>query len=208
MNRKERAAIVLQHLEKLFPNPPIPLKHKDPFTLLIAVLLSAQCTDARVNKITPALFAQGDTPEALAKLSVNEIQTLIHTCGLAPTKAKNIKALCEMLIRDFNSAVPDTLEDLQKLPGIGRKTASVVLAQAFNQPAIGVDTHILRLTKRWGLSKSKTPLQTELDLKKLYPKHLWKNIHLQIIYYGREYCPARGHTVENCPICAELKAAP
>lgn len=204
MTRKERAQIVRKHLERLFPDPPIPLKHKDPFTLLIAVILSAQCTDERVNKITPALFAKASTPEQMLKLSQKQLQSLIQTCGLAPTKSKNILKLCSILINEYDSCVPKSIEELEKLPGVGRKTASVVAAQAFGIPAIGVDTHILRLTKRWGLSQSKTPLQTELDLQKLYPKSIWKTIHLQMIYYGRSYCPARNHKTENCPICHDL----
>lgn len=202
--KKERANIVLKHLQELFPNPPIPLKHEDPFTLLIAVLLSAQCTDERVNLVTPKLFEHGSTPEALAKLPVEKIQELIHTCGLAPTKAKNIQKLSQMLIDEYNSYVPNTFEDLEKLPGVGHKTASVVMSQAFKKPAVAVDTHILRITKRWKLSKSRTPVETEKDIKALYPKSLWNAIHLQMIYYARKYCPARGHKTENCPICREL----
>ncbi|MCP5492195.1 MAG: endonuclease III [Chlamydiales bacterium] len=204
MNRKERAHIVRKHLEALFPNPPIPLNHKDPFTLLIAVILSAQCTDERVNKVTPSLFEKASTPEQMLNLSQEQLQNLIQTCGLAPTKSKNILKLCAILVDEYKSCVPQSIEELEKLPGVGRKTASVVAAQAFGIPAIGVDTHILRLTKRWGLSQSKTPLQTERDLQKLYPKSIWKTIHLQMIYYGRRYCPARNHTIENCPICHEL----
>ena len=207
MNKKDRAQIVREYLEELFPNPSIPLKHNDPFTLLVAVMLSAQCTDARVNIVTPKLFAKASTPKTMLKLTQKELQSLIHTCGLAPTKSKNILATCKMLIENHQGKVPSTVEALEKLPGVGRKTASVVAAQAFGTPAIGVDTHILRLTKRWGLSQSKTPLQTEQDLKKLYPKNIWKTIHLQMIYYGREYCPARGHVMEKCPICSELAAS-
>lgn len=205
MNKKQRAEIVKKHLDKLFPNPPIPLKHKDPYTLLIAVMLSAQCTDARVNIVTPKLFAKADTPEAMCELPVLEIQKIIHTCGLSPTKAKNIKKLSQKLIDHFDGLVPSSIKSLETLPGVGHKTASVVLAQAFKKPAIGVDTHILRCTKRWGLSKSKTPLETEKDLKKLYPKSVWGKIHLQMIYYARNYCPARGHDLKKCPICNELE---
>lgn len=207
MNRKERAHIVRKHLEALFPNPPIPLNHKDPFTLLIAVILSAQCTDERVNKVTPALFEKASTPEQMLNLAQEQLQNLIQTCGLAPTKSKNILKLCAILVNEYKSCVPQSIEELEKLPGVGRKTASVVAAQAFGIPAIGVDTHILRLTKRWGLSQSKPPLQTERDLQKLYPKSIWKTIHLQMIYYGRRYCPARNHTIENCPICHELASS-
>ena len=204
--KKERAHIVLKHLQTLFPNPPIPLKHDDPFTLLIAVVLSAQCTDERVNLVTPKLFEHGSTPKALAKLSLEKIQELIHTCGLAPTKAKNIQKLSQMLIDKHNSCVPETFEDLEELPGVGHKTASVVMSQAFKKPAVAVDTHILRITKRWKLSKSRTPIETEKDIKKLYPENLWNSIHLQMIYYARKYCPARGHKTENCPICLELSS--
>ena len=204
LTKKQRAKIVQKHLDHLFPDPPIPLKHHDPFTLLIAVILSAQCTDERVNQITPALFKAAPTPEKMVKLPLNDLKKLIHTCGLAPTKAKNIKKLAQILIDDFNSQVPASIEEMKKLPGVGQKTASVVLAQAFKKPAIGVDTHILRCTKRWGLTKSTNPLGVEKDLKALYPKSSWRKIHLQMIYYARKYCPARGHKMDNCPICNEL----
>ena len=204
MNKVKRAKIVGDILSELFPNPAIPLKHSDAYTLLIAVLLSAQCTDERVNLITPALFRAANTPEKMAALPLETIEYHIRPCGLTHTKARHIKTLSKMLVDDYDSTVPNVLTELMKLPGVGRKTASVVLAQAFNQPAIGVDTHILRCTKRWKLSKSQTPLQTEQDLAKLYPKNMWQKIHLQIIYYGRTYCPARGHQIEKCPICQAL----
>ena len=204
MKKADRAKIVSTMLNDLFPDPAIPLKHKDSYTLLIAVLLSAQCTDARVNMVTPALFEAASTPKDMANLPLEAIEHHIRTCGLTHTKAKHIKALSQILVEEYASEVPDSLTELMKLPGVGRKTASVVLAQAFNQPAIGVDTHILRCTKRWKLSKSRTPLETENDLAKLYPKSMWQKIHLQIIYYGRAYCPAKGHQIETCPICQAL----
>lgn len=204
MKKSQRAKIVAEILNKLFPNPPIPLNHSDAYTLLVAVLLSAQCTDARVNLVTPSLFNAAHTPKQMADLPLEIIEHHIRTCGLAHTKAKHIKALSQILVDTYDSKVPDSLSALMTLPGVGRKTASVVLAQAFNQPAIGVDTHILRCAKRWKLSKSQTPLQTEMDLAKLYPKNMWQKLHLQIIYYGRTYCPAKGHQIEKCPICQAL----
>lgn len=188
-------------LNKLFPNPPIPLKHSSHYTLLIAVLLSAQCTDKKVNEVTPKLFAKAKTPEQMAKLSVSEIQSIIRPCGLAPTKAKAIKRLSEILIEDYGEEIPRTIEELEKLPGVGHKTASVVAIQALKIPAFPVDTHIHRCAKRWGLSSGKNVKQTEKDLKKLFPKPSWEKLHLQIIYYARKYCPAKGHKLEECPIC-------
>lgn len=188
-------------LNKLFPNPPIPLKHSSHYTLLIAVLLSAQCTDKKVNEVTPKLFAKAKTPEQMAKLSVSEIQSIIRPCGLAPTKAKAIKRLSEILIEDYGGEIPRTIEDLEKLPGVGHKTASVIAIQALKIPAFPVDTHIHRCAKRWGLSSGKNVKQTEKDLKKLFPKPSWEKLHLQIIYYARKYCPAKGHKLEECPIC-------
>lgn len=199
---KKHLALHLQRvLNELFPNPKIPLLHKDPYTLLIAVLLSAQCTDARVNQITPRLFELADTPEKMVQLTPKEIETVIRPCGLGPTKAKAIWQLSHDLIDKHHSKVPQTLTALENLPGVGHKTASVVLVQAFHKPAFPVDTHIHRCAKRWGLSSAKNVQQTEKDLKKLFPKKLWSKIHLQIIYFARQYCPARGHIKNQCPIC-------
>jgi endonuclease-3 len=187
-------------LDELYPEPPIPLDHKDGFTLTIAVLLSAQCTDKRVNMVTPDLFDLADNPFDMAELSVEEILGAIRSCGLAPTKAKRIKKLSEMLVEQ-GGELPDTLTGLQKLPGVGRKTAQVVMAQWYGEPAFPVDTHIHRLAERWGLSNGKNVRQTEKDLRALFPKESWNLRHLQIIFFGREYCPARGHEPEVCPIC-------
>ena len=202
MRRAEKAKRIGEILDRLYPAPPIPLGHRDPFTLLVAVLLSAQTTDAQVNKVTPALFARAATAEAMAKLSVEEILGCIRACGLAPTKAKNVKKLAETLVAEHGGKVPADLEALEKLPGVGHKTASVVMAQAFGVPAFPVDTHIHRLAARWGLSKGKNVEQTERDLKKVFPREEWSRRHLQIIYFGREYCPARGHDAAECPICS------
>lgn len=204
MNKNQKAAIVRKHLEALFPDPPIPLKHNDAFTLLVAVVLSAQCTDERVNLVTPKLFKAAGTPQQMVAIPLEKLIALIQTCGLSNTKARNLKKMAQMLIDDFDGVVPPSIEEMKKLPGVGQKTASVVLAQAFGKPAIGVDTHILRCTKRWGLTKSADPNQVEKDLQKLYPKSIWRTIHLQMIYYARKYCPARSHAVKNCPICSEL----
>ncbi len=202
MKRADKAKRIGEILDELYPAPPIPLEHRDPFTLLIAVLLSAQTTDAQVNKVTPALFARASTPHEMAKLSVDEILRCIRACGLAPTKAKNVKKLAETLVSEYGGKVPRDLNELEKLPGVGHKTASVVMSQAFGEPAFPVDTHIHRLAQRWGLSKGKNVEQTERDLKKVFPRGEWGRRHLQIIYFGREYCPARGHLAENCPICS------
>lgn len=188
-------------LDELFPNPSIPLEHTDPYTLLIAVLLSAQCTDARVNLVTPALFARASTPEEMIKLSVAEITQLIRTCGLSNTKAKAIWNLSKILIEKHHGKVPASFFHLEQLPGVGHKTASVVMSQAFHQPAFPVDTHIHRCAKRWGLSSGKNVEQTEKDLKSLFPKKTWNKLHLQIIYFARKYCPAKGHDSQKCPIC-------
>lgn len=193
-------------LQELFPNPEIPLQHKDPYTLLIAVLLSAQCTDERVNKVTPALFAKADTPEKMAQLTIPEIETLIRTCGLYKSKAKAIHRLSEIILEKHKGKVPKTFEELEALPGVGHKTASVVMSQAFHKPAFPVDTHIWRLAKRWGLSEGKNVIQVENDLKRHFPKKYWNTLHLQIIYFARKYCPARQHKPENCPICKEIKS--
>jgi endonuclease-3 len=193
---------VKEILDELYPQPPVPLDHSNPFTLLVAVLLSAQCTDARVNIVTPALFAEADNPQAMRELKVETILSHIKSCGLAPTKAKNIAKLSNQLIEQFGGTVPDSLQELETLAGVGHKTASVVMTQAFGQPAFPVDTHIFRCAKRWKLSTGKNVNQVEADLKKLYPKSSWGKLHLQIIYFGREHCPARSHQDEDCPICS------
>lgn len=208
MTLVEKAKKIGAILDRLYPNPPIPLEHRDPFTLLISTVLSAQTTDKKVNQVTPALFARADTPEKMAELSVGEIQTLIKTVGLAPTKAKHIQALSRMLLERHQGTVPNTLEALEALPGVGHKTASVVLAQTFHIPAFPVDTHIHRLAARWGLSSGKNVRQTERDLKAVFPKSTWIRRHLQIIYFGREYCPALRHHVSECPICSWVTDSP
>jgi len=202
MNKKEKAQFIQDTLQKLYPNPPIPLDHRDPYTLLIAVLLSAQCTDARVNLITPALFKRANTPQKMAKVPVEEIEEIIRTCGLAPRKAKAIRDLSQILVDEHKGEVPQTFEELEALPGVGHKTASVVLSQAFHQPAFPVDTHIHRAAKRWGLSNGKSVEQTEKDLKRIFPKESWNKLHLQIIYFCREHCPAKKHNPDTCPICS------
>ena len=202
MKRSEKAERILAQLEDLYPDPPIPLDHSSPFTLLVAVLLSAQTTDARVNMVTPSLFAKALTPEAMAKLSEEEILDSIRTCGLSNTKAKNIKRLSQILVRDYGGEVPASLDALEGLPGVGHKTASVVVTQSFGRPAFPVDTHIHRLAARWGLSRGTTVERTERDLKAVFPKESWAKVHLQIIFFGREYCPARFHDLETCPICS------
>ncbi len=203
--KKNRAKIIQEILDEYFPAPAIPLVHKDPYTLLIAVLLSAQCTDARVNSVTPALFALADTPEKMMHKSVEEIQAIIRPCGLSERKAKAIKELSKQLVEEHKGKVPNTFDALEALPGIGHKTASVVMAQSFGIDAFPVDTHIHRLAKRWGLSKAKTVKMTEEDLKKVFPKKSWIRLHLQIIYYARSFCPALGHKVKDCPICQALE---
>ena len=200
-NKKVNALEIANILEKLYPETPIPLNHKDTYTLLIAVLLSAQCTDERVNKITPILFAKADNPFDMVKLSVEEIKAIIRPCGLSPRKSKAIHELSKIIIEKHQSIVPNSFEYLEELPGVGHKTASVVMAQAFGIPAFPVDTHIHRLAYRWKLTNGKNVDQTEKDLKRLYPKELWNKLHLQIIFFGREYCPARSHKPETCPIC-------
>lgn len=200
-----RARTVKRILDKLFPRPKIPLKHKNAYTLLIAVVLSARCTDKKVNEITPKLFAKASTPEKMAALPQSTIQSIIKPCGLSPAKSKAIKNLSKILVEDYGGKVPKDWEALEKLPGVGHKTASVVMAQAFKEPAFPIDTHIHRCAKRWGLSSGKTVKQTEKDLKVLFPKASWIKLHLQIIYFGRKYCPARGHKIENCPICSVLE---
>lgn len=202
MNRAEKAKRILEVLRQRHPAPAIPLVHDDPFTLLVAVVLSAQTTDERVNQVTPGLFARARTPAAMAKLTVAEILAEIRSCGLAPAKAKNIRALSEILVREHGGRVPADAAALEALPGVGHKTASVVLAQAFGQPAFPVDTHIHRLAARWGLSDGSSVEQTERDLKALFPHESWSWLHLAIILFGRETCPARSHDLSLCPICS------
>ena len=202
--KQKRAEYIRKKLGQLYPNPTPPLHHNDAFTLLIAVLLSAQTTDARVNLVTPALFKKASSPEKMSKLSVEEILSFIKTCGLAPTKAKNIQKLSQILVEQYQGKVPDTFEDLESLPGVGHKTASVVMTQCFGHPAFPVDTHIHRLAKRWKLSLGKNVEQVEADLKKLFPEISWHDVHLQIIFYGREHCTARGCDGHTCLICKQL----
>ncbi|MFT5524071.1 MAG: endonuclease-3 [Pirellulaceae bacterium] len=201
MKKQERVEYILQRLDALYPETPIPLSHRDSYTLLIAVLLSAQCTDKRVNEITPALFAAADTPEAMAKLPVAKIENIIRPCGLAPKKSKAISQLSKTLVKKFAGEVPDNFEDLESLAGVGHKTASVVMAQAFGHSAFPVDTHIHRLSQRWGLTSGRNVETTEKDLKKLFPEESWHRLHLQFIFYGREYCSARGCDGTKCEIC-------
>ena len=200
MKRADKAERIRQILEEFYPEPPIPLDHEDAFQLLVAVLLSAQTTDARVNLVTPALFDAAPTPAALAALEESEVLAFIRTCGLAPTKAKNLVALGKKITEEHGGDVPDTFEALEALPGVGHKTASVVMAQAFGEPAFPVDTHIHRLAARWGLSNGSNVERTERDLKALFPRESWNALHLQIIYFGREHCPALRHDLDACPI--------
>jgi endonuclease III len=201
MLKAERVEFILNRLQDLYPKPPIPLDHKDPYTLLVAVLLSAQCTDQRVNTVTPALFELADNPFDMAKQSVDNIRAIIRPCGLSPQKSKAIQKLSEMLVEFHHGEVPIDMDELEKLPGVGHKTAGVVMAQSFNVPSFPVDTHIHRLAQRWGLTNGKSVGQTEKDLKRLFPKERWNALHLQIIYYGREYCSARGCDGRVCEIC-------
>jgi len=202
VTRAEKARRIEAILDRLHPLPAIPLGHTDPFTLLVAVVLSAQCTDERVNRVTPALFARAATPEKMAKLRVAEIERLIRSCGLAPRKARNLKALSRILVREHGGRVPDDPEALERLPGVGHKTASVVMVQAFGRPAFPVDTHIHRLAARWGLSDGRNVVASERDLKALFPPERWGKVHLQMIHFGRSWCPARGHDAAACPICS------
>jgi endonuclease-3 len=202
MKRKEKAERIQGMLEELYPETPVPLDHDTPFQLLIAVLMSAQTTDLKVNQVTPELFKHGPTPKKMAGLEVSQIQSMIREVGLAPTKAKNIRRLSELLLERHQGEIPNTFEELEALPGVGHKTAGVVLAQAFGIPAFPVDTHIHRLAARWGLSNGKNVDQTEKDLKAVFPKNAWNALHLQIIFFGREYCPARYHDLSQCPICS------
>jgi endonuclease-3 len=204
LRKQERAALIQRRLEERYPETPIPLDHSDPFTLLVAVLLSAQCTDRKVNEVTPALFADGPDPAAMAALSEQTILSHIRQLGLARTKARNVKRLAELLLERHGGEVPCSFEALEALPGVGHKTASVVMAQAFGVPAFPVDTHIHRLAQRWGLSDGRSVEQTERDLKRLFPREAWNRLHLQIIFYGRESCTARGCDGTICPLCREL----
>lgn len=202
MTKAQKVEHIISILDEYFPEPPIPLQHKDAYTLLIAVLLSAQCTDERVNKITPLLFERADNPYDMVKLSIEEIREIIKPCGLSPMKSKGIFGLSKMIIELHDGKVPKSFEALEAMPAVGHKTASVVMSQAFGVPAFPVDTHIHRLAYRWGLSTGKNVEQTEKDFKRLTPETIWNKLHLQIIYFGRAYCPARGHQIEACPICS------
>ncbi|HVJ47357.1 MAG TPA: endonuclease III [Luteolibacter sp.] len=204
MTKQQRADHVMRRLEELYPETPVPLDHKDAFTLLVAVLLSAQCTDVRVNQITPALFARADNPHDMMNVPVDEIREIIKPCGLSPAKSKAISGLSKILVEKHGGKVPANFEDLEELPGVGHKTASVVMAQAFGVPAFPVDTHIHRLGTRWKLTSGKNVVQTEMDLKKLFPRDAWNKLHLQLIFYGREHCTARGCDGKRCLLCKEL----
>ncbi len=204
MTRAERAAHVDRRLAELYPRTPVPLDHRDPYTLLVAVLLSAQCTDARVNQVTPALFARAATPEAMAAVPIDEIRAIIRPCGLSPRKSKAIAELSRRLVAEHGGGVPADFAALEALPGVGHKTASVVMAQAFGVPAFPVDTHIHRLAQRWKLSSGRNVAETERDLKRLFPEERWNQLHLQIIFYGREHCTARGCDGTVCLLCREL----
>jgi endonuclease-3 len=206
MTRQERADRVAKELAQLYPRTPIPLDHKDPFTLLVAVVLSAQCTDRKVNEVTPALFAEAGTPAKMAAMTEARVLTLIRQLGLAPQKSKALVGLGKMLMKKHGGQVPRTFEELEELPGVGHKTASVVMAQAFGVPAFPVDTHIHRLARRWKLSPGKSVEQVEKDLKRLFPEDSWNQLHLRIIFYGREHCTARGCDGKTCGICAALRA--
>ena len=201
MNKKDKIQFISTKLDELFPNPPIPLDYTSPFTLLVAVVLSAQCTDIRVNQVTKVLYKKAKTPAAMVKLGVERIAEIIKPCGFFNTKSKNIFNLSKTLVEKYGGEVPRTFEELEALPGVGHKTASVMMIHAFKTPAFPVDTHIHRLAKRWGLSDESSVEQTEVDLKKIFPKEEWEKRHLQIIYFGRTYCKAMGHKPENCPIC-------
>ena len=202
MTRTDRAAKIMAILDELFPAPTMPLDHEDPFQLLVATILSAQCTDARVNLVTPALFRRAPDAHAMAKLRASQILPFIRTCGLAPGKAKNLAATARILVAEHGGAVPNDLDALERLPGVGHKTASVVMVQAFGVPAFPVDTHIHRLAGRWQLSRARNVVEVERDLKAVFPRDRWHLLHLQIIYFGRKYCPARGHDSARCPICS------
>ncbi len=204
MDKKDKAKAIIKILNKYFPHPKIPLTHKSKYTFLIAVLLSARGTDAKVNEIAPLLFKKANTPKKMAQLPISTIEATIRPYGLAPAKAKAIHKLSKILVEKYNSKVPNTFEELESLPGVGHKTASVVMAHAFHKPAFPVDTHIYRCSHRWGLTKAKTIKKTEEDLKALFPKNKWIKLHLQIIHFARKYCTARGHKIDKCPICSYL----
>ncbi len=204
MTRKEKAAFVAEKLAELYPRTSIPLDHEDPYTLLVAVVLSAQCTDKKVNEITPLLFAKARTPQQMMKLRVEEIQDIIRPCGLSPMKSKGIHGLSRIIVEEHGGQVPADFAALEALPAVGHKTASVVMSQAFGMPAFPVDTHIHRLAWRWTLSTGHSVERTEADLKRLFPEETWNDLHLRIIYFGREYCPAKGHDPLKCPICSVL----
>lgn len=204
MNKSQRVDFILNTLEQYYPETPIPLNHTDAYTLLVSVLLSAQCTDERVNQITPHLFAKANNPADMLKLSVEEIQEIIRPCGLSPMKSKGIYGLSKIIMEQHGGEVPESFEALEAMPAVGHKTASVVMSQAFGVPAFPVDTHIHRLAYRWRLSAARNVEETERDLKRLIPKEKWNKAHLQIIFMGREYCPARGHVIENCPVCSVI----
>ena len=201
MLKRDRADFILSRLRELYPEPPIPLDHSDPYTLLVAVLLSAQCTDERVNQVTPGLFERARTPQAMVEVAVEEIRQIIRPCGLSPQKSKAIAGLSRILIEEHRGEVPADMAALERLPGVGHKTASVVMAQAFGVPSFPVDTHIHRLSQRWGLTSGKNVVQTERDLKRLFPEESWNRLHLQMIFYGREFCTARGCDGRVCDIC-------
>ncbi|MEP6795164.1 MAG: endonuclease III [Saprospiraceae bacterium] len=203
ISKQKKADAIARILDEFYPEVPSPLEHENPYTLLVAVILSARCTDVRVNQITPILFKKADDPMSMVKMKVKEIQEIIRPCGLSPAKTKNIHRMSEILLEQYSGKVPKSFEELEALPGVGHKTASVVMSQAFGVPAFPVDTHIHRLAQRWGLSDGRNVVQTERDLKELFPENTWNKLHLQIIYFGREYCPARGHVKENCPICSK-----
>ena len=202
MKRSEKASIILEMLEEYYPETPVPLDHENPFQLLVAVLMSAQTTDKKVNQVTPELFRQGPDAQSMSKLSPETIQGIIREVGLAPTKARNISKLSKILVDSYEGQIPNTFEGLEGLPGVGHKTAGVVMAQAFGVPAFPIDTHIHRLAARWGLSNGTNVAKTEKDLKAIFPKESWNKLHLQIIFFGREYCPARNHDLTKCPICS------
>ena len=203
MKKQLKVKEIQKILDKKYPNPPVPLNHKDPYSLLIAVLLSARCTDKKVNEVTPNLFKLADNPQEMAKKSVNKVRKIVKPCGLSPQKSKAIVGLSKILVEKYESVVPDNFEQLEELPGVGHKTASVVMSQAFAVPAFPVDTHIHRLAWRWALSTRKSVERTEKDLKRLFPEKSWNKLHLQMIYFGREYCPAVSHKKDLCPICSK-----
>ena len=203
MKKQLKVKEIQKILDKKYPNPPVPLNHKNPYTLLIAVLLSARCTDKKVNEVTPNLFKLADNPQDMAKKSVNKVRKIVKPCGLSPQKSKAIVGLSKILVEKYESVVPDNFEQLEELPGVGHKTASVVMSQAFGVPAFPVDTHIHRLAWRWALSTRKSVERTEKDLKRLFPEKSWNKLHLQMIYFGREYCPAVSHKKDLCPICSK-----